>query len=156
MPLGTEIGLDAGHIVLDGDPAPLALPPPKKGDTASPPNSSRCLLCQTAGWIKVPLGNEVYLGPCHIVLDGDPYPPPRKGAQQPPTFGPMSTVAKRSPISATDELLLLIRHARESFLYYRDSEITRGHLFTCGARRLRMIHEVARPLRRRRRREIVT
>jgi len=22
MPLGTEVGLDSGHIVLDGDPAP--------------------------------------------------------------------------------------------------------------------------------------
>jgi len=39
-----------------------------------------------------------------IVLDGDPVPP-RKGAQQPPpTFRPMSIVAKRLPISATAEL----------------------------------------------------
>ena len=27
---------------------------------------------QTAGWIKMPLGTKVGLGPCHIVLDGDP------------------------------------------------------------------------------------
>jgi len=33
-------------------------------------------------------------------------PPPRKWAQQPLTFRPMSTVAKRLPISATAELLL--------------------------------------------------
>jgi len=54
------------------------------------------------------LGTEVGLGPGHIVLDGDPAPPP-KGAQ-PPIFGPcllwplkghspqfwtMSVVAKR-------------------------------------------------------------
>jgi len=26
MPLGTEVGLGLGHIVLDGDPAPLPLP----------------------------------------------------------------------------------------------------------------------------------
>jgi len=39
------------------------------------------------------------------VLDGDP-PAPSKGAQQPPAFRPMFTVAKRSPISATAELLL--------------------------------------------------
>jgi len=32
MPLSMEVGLDQGHIVLDGDPAPL----PKKG--AQPPN----------------------------------------------------------------------------------------------------------------------
>jgi len=28
-------------------------------------------------------------GPGHIVLDGDPAPPPRKAAQQPPLFGPL-------------------------------------------------------------------
>ena len=53
----------------------------------------------------MPLGTEVGLGPGHIVLDGDPALP-QKGAQQPPTFRPMSIVAKRSPISATAELLL--------------------------------------------------
>jgi len=52
----------------------------------------------------MPLGKEVGLGPGHIVLDGDPVgtQPP----QQPlPTLRPMSIVAKRSPISATAELL---------------------------------------------------
>jgi len=61
---------------------------------------------QTVGWIKMPLRTEVGLGPGDIPLDGDPVPIPRKGAQQPPTFRPMSIVAKRSPISATAELLL--------------------------------------------------
>jgi len=37
----------------------------------------------------MPLDTEVDLGPGDIVLDGDPAPP-RKGAQQPPTFRPMS------------------------------------------------------------------
>jgi len=44
-------------------------------------------LWQTVGWIKMPLGKVVGLGPGHIVLDGDPVgtQPP----QQPlPTFGP--------------------------------------------------------------------
>ena len=41
---------------------------------------------QTDGWIKMKLGMQVGLGPGHIVLDGDPAPPP-KGAQ-PPIFGP--------------------------------------------------------------------
>jgi len=27
---------------------------------------------QTVGWIKMKLGTEVGLGPCHIVLDGNP------------------------------------------------------------------------------------
>jgi len=39
---------------------------------------------QTVGRIKMKLGTEVGLSPGHIVLDGDPAPPP-KGAQPPPT-----------------------------------------------------------------------
>jgi len=44
---------------------------------------------QTVGWIKMKLGMEVGLGPSHIVLDGDPAPPPRKGHRgtAPPIFG---------------------------------------------------------------------
>jgi len=43
---------------------------------------------QTAGWIRI-LGTEVGLGPGDIVLDGDPAPPGKGGAQQPPpVFGP--------------------------------------------------------------------
>jgi len=34
-------------------------------------------------------GREVGLGPGNIVLDGDPAPLPKKGAQQPPTFQPI-------------------------------------------------------------------
>jgi len=51
------------------------------------------------------LGMEVGVDPGQVVLDGDPAPP-RKGAQQPPTFWLMSIVAKQSPILATTELLL--------------------------------------------------
>jgi len=40
-----------------------------------------------AGWIKMALGMEVSLSPRHIVLDGDPAPPPLKG-HSPPIFGP--------------------------------------------------------------------
>ena len=54
----------------------------------------------------MPLGTEVGLGPGDIVLDGDPTPPQEKGAQQSPTFRPVSIVGKRSPVSATAELLL--------------------------------------------------
>jgi len=37
------------------------------------------LVCcgQTVGWIKMKLGTAVGLVPGHIVLDGDPAPPPR-------------------------------------------------------------------------------
>ena len=55
----------------------------------------------------MPLGMEVDLGQGHTVLGGDPaiY---TKGVHQPPSFRPMSIVAKRSPISGTAEHLLLI------------------------------------------------
>jgi len=38
---------------------------------------------QTVGWIKMPLGMEVGLCPDHIVLDGDPAPPPQKKRDSP-------------------------------------------------------------------------
>jgi len=60
--------------------------------------------CIVAGWIKMPLGTEVGLSPGDIVLDGVQLSP-RKGALQTPTFQSMSGVAKRSPVSATAELL---------------------------------------------------
>jgi len=42
---------------------------------------------QTVGRIKMKLGMQVGLGPCHIVLGGDPAPPPLKGHGS-PIFGP--------------------------------------------------------------------
>jgi len=59
----------------------------------------RCPVClsvtlvycgQTVGWIKMPLGTEVGLGPGHVMLDGDPALLPRRGEQQPhpQLFGP--------------------------------------------------------------------
>jgi len=41
---------------------------------------------QTVGCINMKLRMPVGLGPGHIVLDGDPAPPPQKGAE-PPIFG---------------------------------------------------------------------
>ena len=43
----------------------------------------------------MPLGREVDLGPGDIVLDGDPAPALKKGAQPPPNFRLMSVVTKR-------------------------------------------------------------
>jgi len=65
MSLGRKIGLVSSHIVLHRDPAPLA----KKGQ------SPHVYRGQTAGWIKMPLGVEVGLGPGKIVLDVDLAPP---------------------------------------------------------------------------------
>ena len=40
-----------------------------------------------SGWIKMPLGVEVDLGPGDFVLDGDPaLPSPKKGTEPPPQF----------------------------------------------------------------------
>jgi len=84
MPLGMEVGLGPGRIVLAGDPAL----PPKRG---TPP-------CQFLAheWIKMPLGTKVGLVPGHLVLHGNPAPPKRGHS---PRFRPTSVVAKRSPIS---------------------------------------------------------
>jgi len=75
MPLGREVGLGPGDIVIDGEPAPH----PQKGHS-TPPFSAHVCCGQMAGWIKMPLGTKVGLGPGHIVLDGDPAFP-KKGAQ---------------------------------------------------------------------------
>ena len=94
---------------------------------------------QSVGWIKVPLGTEVGLGPGDM---GTQLPPPptergtvtpkyglqliRTQAGQPASVnGGLSFVAKRSPISATAEL----------FLPYR-----RGTSQTCHAERRCLQH----------------
>jgi len=78
MALGMEVSLGPGHVVLDGDPAPL----PKKG-AEPPPISAHFYWGQTAGCVNMPLGMEVGLSPGDdIVLDGDPAPSP-KGAEHP-------------------------------------------------------------------------
>jgi len=38
---------------------------------------------QTHGWIKMKPSMQVGLSPSHIVLDGDPLPPPQKGGTAP-------------------------------------------------------------------------
>ena len=53
----------------------------------------------------MPHGVQVDLGLGDIVLDRDPAPPKR--GTVPTSFRPMSIVAKRSPISATAQLLFL-------------------------------------------------
>jgi len=78
--------------------------PPPKG--RSPQFSAHVCCAQTAGWIKMPLGTEVGLGPGDIVLDGDSAHPPPKGYSPLPNFRSMFIVAKRSPISATAEALV--------------------------------------------------
>jgi len=73
--------------MLDGDTSP------KKGGGSSLPTSRPMYCDKKAGWIKVPLGTKVGVGPGDIVLDESQLPP-QKGAQ-PRNFRPMSVVAKR-------------------------------------------------------------
>jgi len=81
IPLGVEVDLSLGDIVLDADPAPPSL----KGTA---PQFLAIVSCgQTPGWTKMPLGTEGNLGPGHIVLDGYPAPSPReRGTAAPPLF----------------------------------------------------------------------
>jgi len=65
MPLGVEIVLGQGDIVLDGDPQFAAH------------------VCggQTPEWIKMPLDTGVGLGQATLCLMGTQLPPPKKKAQ---------------------------------------------------------------------------
>jgi len=78
MPLGMEVGLGPGHIVVNRDPAPH-----HKGHNLQ--FSAHVYCGQTAVCIKIPLGTEVCLSLGDIVLDGDPALPPLKG-HSPPNF----------------------------------------------------------------------
>jgi len=93
MPLAMEVGLGLRNIVFDVDPATSR----KKG-TPTPSQFLAHVYCgQMAGWMKMPLGTEVDLGPGCIVLDG--VPALAKGAQQPPSFQPVSIVATVAHLS---------------------------------------------------------
>jgi len=85
MKLCADVGLGPGYIVLDGDPAS----PPKMAHSP-PPIRGPCLLCQIAGWIKMPLGKEVGLDqPRRHCVRWGPSSPPKRATEKPPTlFGP--------------------------------------------------------------------
>jgi len=85
MPLGMEVGLGPGDIVLDEDPAPLL----KKGAEPLPNFRPMSIVAKR----KMTLGMEVGLGPGHIVLNGDPVPLPQNGGRA-PYFRPIFIVAK--------------------------------------------------------------
>ena len=80
MPLGTEVGLGTGDIVLDGDPAPAIL----HGHSPPPNFRPMSVVTKLLDESRCP-GMVVGLGPGDVVLDGDQIP--LKGAQ-PPVFGP--------------------------------------------------------------------
>ena len=71
--------------------------PQKKGHAHPTQFLAHVYYGQMAGWMKTPLGTEVDLGPGHIVLDRSQLS--AKGAQQPPSFRPMSVVATVAHLS---------------------------------------------------------
>jgi len=68
-------------------------PSPKGG--GAPQFSAHICCGQMAGWINMPLGMEVGLGPGDFVLDGYPVPLPKNWAEPLSNFRPMSILAKR-------------------------------------------------------------
>jgi len=91
------------------DKMPLGTPPER--GTAAPAHFLVHVYCgQMAGWIRIPLGTEVDLGPGDTVLDGDPAPLMERGTADPPLFGPLCSgmVAHDGPISVTAVLLFHI------------------------------------------------
>jgi len=79
MPLGIEVGLSTGGVVLDGDSATHS---PKREQGFQ--FSAHFYCGQTAGCIKMPLGMEICVGPGHIVLDAGS----TERGTAPPIFGP--------------------------------------------------------------------
>ena len=61
------------------------LPSPKRG--GAPEFLVHVYCGQTAGWIKMPLGTEIDLGPGNFVLDGDPAPLRQKAGGAPQFLG---------------------------------------------------------------------
>ena len=99
MKLGMQVVLGTGHIALDAEPA--RSPPPQERST--PKFRSIFLrlngcIDQDATWYG---GRPRPRRHCFIWGSSSP----KKAAQRPPTFRPLSVVAKRSPISPTAELL---------------------------------------------------
>ena len=85
IPVGMEVGLGPGDCVR------WVPSSPREKGTAPTQFLAHVYCGQMSGWIKTPLGTEVHLGPGHIVLDE--VRATAKGAQQPPSFRPMSIVA---------------------------------------------------------------
>ena len=71
-----EVGLSPGDFVLDGDPAPRS---PKRGQSPLPNFRLMFIVAKRLDGSRWHLARR-----CHIVLDGDQLPSPKKGAEPPP------------------------------------------------------------------------
>jgi len=100
----------------------------KKGHRA-PHSWPMSAVAQTAAWIKMPLGTKEGPRPRrHCVKYGSSSP---KKGHSAPTFRPMFILAKRSPISASAELLL-------NFAVCRDASRRAGSSATAGTCYIRL------------------
>jgi len=77
MKLGMQVGLGLATLCY----METQLPSPKGH---SPQFSAHICCGQMAAWMKMPLGMELGLCPGDFVLNGDPTPPPKNGAEPPP------------------------------------------------------------------------
>jgi len=110
MPLGPEVGLFPGDIVLDGTQLPLQ-------KRHSCPHVFAHVYCgQTAGWTKMSLGTEVGLGPRDVVLGLHPTSPAERGTAA-PSFRRMYIMVIQLLISATAELLLSSLLVSNSYIF---------------------------------------
>jgi len=90
MPVGRQLGLDPGNIVLNGDPAPS----PKRGTT--PNFRPMSVMAKRLDGLRCHLVGKYSLSQCDIVLKGGPSsPPPPEKRGIAPNFRLMSVVAKR-------------------------------------------------------------
>ena len=105
MPLGMEVGLSLGDIVLDGDPAPQK----KKVTVPTHPIFGPCLLWPNSWMDEDATWCRSRPQPRPHCVRREPSSPPRnfgeRGTAAPLLFGPC-LLCPRSPISATAELLL--------------------------------------------------
>jgi len=91
MKLGVRVGLGPGHIVLDGDPAPL----PKRG-TASPPIFGLYLLRPNGFMDQDATWYGGWPRPRRLRVRWGPHSLPKKGVEPPrPNFRPMFIVARQ-------------------------------------------------------------
>jgi len=61
-----------GWVDQDATLRQMVTQSPQNGHSPSPKFSAHACCVQTDRWIKMPLGTEVGLNPCHIVLDDNP------------------------------------------------------------------------------------